>query len=409
MKTYISILVAVIATLFAVNASAWNPPASPAPKSWISDVGGTLSPEAHARLDTQLRQINSGSANELAVLILPSLEGENIEDVANATFKAWGVGKKDLDNGVLIVLAMKEHKTRIETGKGVEGDLPDLKSHDIQINVINPRMKQHKVELALSEGFAAISTSVANHKAEAEAAKARAANPTPTATATTSTPTPSQPICDASNVGSHSGVWALLIMAMAALVIFMARRLTRKSPPQVEVAPPVQKAKLYTQPVSSPPVSVVAPPPPPVAPPAPKKAKAKVSGMTNIPKTPPRPTPKAPVSKPMKKSVMPTVVATSAVATELAAAAAATRARAQREREEREEETRRARRAQEAREEREEEERRRKRREEDEERSSSSSSSTFDWGGGSSGGGSDSGSGGFGGGDSGGGGSSSDW
>jgi uncharacterized membrane protein YgcG len=407
MKTYISMLVAVIATLFAVNASAWNPPASPAPKSWISDVGGTLSPEAHARLDVQLRQINSGSANEVAALILPSLDGESIEDVANATFKAWGVGKKDLDNGVLVVLAMKEHKSRIETGKGVEGDLPDLKTHDILDNVVKPRMRQHKVEAALSEAFNAISTSIANHKAEAEAAKARAAtNPAPAPVATTSdTSAPSRPICDASSVGASSGgLWAILIMGMAALVIYMARRLTRNSPVKPAPAPePVVVAKTVAHVSFAPPAPILvrAPPPPPVAPPAPKKAKAKVSGMTNIPKTPPRPAPKA-----VKKATMPTVVATAAVASELAAA---TRVRAKREQEEREEENRRTRRAQEAREERAEEERRRKRREEDEESSSSSSSSTFDWGGGSSGGGSDSGSGGFGGGDSGGGGSSSDW
>lgn len=400
MKTYISMLVAILATLFTANAFAWNPPTSPAPKSWISDVGGTLSPEAHARLDVRLRQINSGSANELAVLILPSLDGENIEDATNATFKAWGVGKKDLDNGVLIVLAMKEHKSRIETGKGVEGDLPDLKCNDILRNVLGPQMKQHKVEAGLEASFDAISISIANHKAEAEAAKAKAA----AAPVATSAPATSNRGCDASGVGMSGGVWALLIMGMAALVIFMARRLTKKSP--VQPAPkPTIRARQYVAP--APVVAAVAPPPVPVRPapvPPPLPKKAKVSGITKRPSAPPRPSP-----KPMKKTVVAAAAATTSIVAEVEALNIATRARVKREREEREEEDRRARRAQEAREEREEEERRRKRREEDEERSSSSSSSTFDWGGGSSGGGSDSGSGGFGGGDSGGGGSSSDW
>lgn len=394
MKTYISMVVAVIATLFAVNASAWNPPPTPKPASAISDVGGTLSPEAHARLDAQLKQINAGSANELAALILPSLEGESIEDVANATFKAWGVGKKDIDNGVLVVLAMKEHKSRIETGKGVEGDLPDLKTHDILDNIVKPRMRQHKVEAALSEAFSAISSSIANHKAEAEAAKAKAAtNPAPTATATTDAPTPSRPICDASGVGMSGGGWALLIMGMAALVIWMARRLTRKT--SVQLAP---EPVVVSKPVAPiiPPAPVRVSPPSPRPPPLPKKAK--VVGIKSLPKAPPRPAP-----KPAKKMAVAEVVAATSIVAEVEALSTTTRARIKREREEREEESRRARRAQE---ERDEEDRRRKRREEDEDRSSSSSSS-FDWGGGSSGG-SDSG-GGFGGGDSGGGGSSSDW
>ncbi len=134
MNKFFAMMAALVVAMFTANAFAWDPPPSPAPASWISDSSHVLSDDAHARLDAKLRQINQSSANEVAALILPTLDGQDIADVGDLTAKAWGVGKKNLDNGVLVVLAMKEHKSRISTGKGVEGDLPDLKCNDILQN-----------------------------------------------------------------------------------------------------------------------------------------------------------------------------------------------------------------------------------------------------------------------------------
>ena len=87
MKKYLAMLVTLAVTLFAVNSFAWDPPASPAPASWISDTSGVLTPAAHARLDAKLRLINQSSANEVAALILPTLDGADIADVGDKTAK----------------------------------------------------------------------------------------------------------------------------------------------------------------------------------------------------------------------------------------------------------------------------------------------------------------------------------
>ena len=217
MKKYLAMLVVLATTLFAVNSFAWDPPASPAPTSWISDSSSVLSADAHARLDLKLKQINQSSANELAALVIPTLDGQSIEDVTNATFKAWGVGKKNLDNGVVVVLAMKEHKSRIETGKGVEGDLPDLKANDI-LQAARPYLRKGDVEGALGFIFDSSVTLIANHKADLAAGRTSSAD--------------RQPSCQVSapgNSGDSIVPWALTLLVAGLGLWYVIYRAKRRS------------------------------------------------------------------------------------------------------------------------------------------------------------------------------------
>lgn len=222
MRKYLQLLVAMVATLFATNAMAFNPPASPKPAGNIVDQAHVLTQGELARLNTQLRNINNGSANEIGVLIVPSLGGENIRDVGYTTAKAWGVGKRDLDNGVMIVWSPGERKIGIETGKGVEGDLPDIKCSDIIRNTIGPNFRDKHYEQGLSQGFTAIAGAIEDHRAAvAENARRLAANPpsnhandpTPQAVA----PHPSSGGCDIAmqQAGLGSGLFWIVILAGA--------------------------------------------------------------------------------------------------------------------------------------------------------------------------------------------------
>jgi len=421
MKKYLSMLVALAVTLFAVNSFAWDPPASPAPKSWISDNSGVLSPAAHARLDAKLKMINQSSANEVAALVLPTLDGADIADVGDLTAKSWGVGKKGLDNGVLVVLAMKEHKSRISTGKGVEGDLPDLKTKDI-LDAARPYLRKGDVEGALGFIFDSASSSIANHKAEAQAAKeaaAKAGTQNPVTTTTTTTTTGSTKSgCSASGAGVSDGGGLMLLFVGGAvlLVWYLARQqMKRRAAEEAERLAAAQRADARRRQVEEREAARRRD--------AEKARQLHLSKPTPVVPVPevPRPAPRSvapppvvhyPVNAPVThhKPVTHPVATVAVAATAVTAAAVLAeqearqhRAEADRLRREREEERNRRQREQD------EEDRRRRQRERDEEdsRSSSSSSSSFDWGGSSSGGGSDSG--GFGGGDSGGGGSSGDW
>lgn len=362
MNKLISMMVALAVALFTVNSFAWTPPPSPKPQSAILDEAHVLSADAHARLDAKLTQINSSSANEIAVLILPTLDGEAISDVGIATAKAWGVGKKDLDNGVLVVLAMKEHKSRIETGKGVEGDLPDLKCNDILQHTLAPHMRKGDVEGGLSATVDAISSSIASHKADVAAGRTSS----------------NQPICDVNPNGvgagdSDNGLLLLVTFGLLGIgiwwVVSNIRRNKRRQEEELKRLDDElnQHAEKFARRLANERVELV------------QNQKSDVERSTFTP------------TEPVTEYIAPAVAATTFLADE-----EETRRRHDEERREHD------RQQSEDRRRRQEEEDRRRRDDDD-----SSSSSSFDFGGGDSGGGFDGG--GFGGGDFGGGGSDGSW
>lgn len=142
MKKYLFILVAMMTTLFSINALAFNPPAPPANGWYVLDQAGKLTTSQLNTINKKILATSQATKNEFGVLILSSMDGDNIEDVAGTTFRAWGIGKHGLDNGVLLVISSGDRKTRIETGKGVEGEVTDLQASDILNRDLKPSLKR---------------------------------------------------------------------------------------------------------------------------------------------------------------------------------------------------------------------------------------------------------------------------
>jgi uncharacterized protein len=94
----------------------------------VVDTAGALTASEREALDSKLDQVRLQTGLAVVVFYPGSLDGENVEDVAYQAFNQWGVGQKGKDNGVLLVLAKNERKVRIETGKGVGGELTDIQS-----------------------------------------------------------------------------------------------------------------------------------------------------------------------------------------------------------------------------------------------------------------------------------------
>ncbi len=101
-------------------------PEFPDYKGPINDLAGVLNPTAIKRLETKTIAYREQTGSEIGVLIVPTLGNKSIEDYAHDVFGAWGIGKKDKDNGVLFLAAIKEKKARIEVGYGLEAKLTDL-------------------------------------------------------------------------------------------------------------------------------------------------------------------------------------------------------------------------------------------------------------------------------------------
>jgi uncharacterized protein len=100
----------------------------PAYKGPINDPAGVLSPGAVSKLEAKALAYRDQTGSEIGVLIVPTIGNESIEDYAHDVFNAWGIGKKNKDNGVLFVVAIKERKARVEVGYGLEDKLTDLEA-----------------------------------------------------------------------------------------------------------------------------------------------------------------------------------------------------------------------------------------------------------------------------------------
>ncbi len=104
----------------------------PQPTDYVSDFAHVLSPEAIARLDRLCAQLDHSQANaQIAVVTIRTLDGADPAEFANALEDKWKMGRKGSDRGVLVFLAVDDHKYRIEPGYGLEGILPDGKVGDI--------------------------------------------------------------------------------------------------------------------------------------------------------------------------------------------------------------------------------------------------------------------------------------
>ena len=126
----------------------------------VNDFANKLTSADRASLEGDLAAFDRATTNEIAILILPSLGGHTIEDVAYTTAKAWKLGKRGRDNGVLVVIAVEERRVRIETGRGIGDVLTDLRASEI-IETMKPALRSGDYALALRTAIAAIERSLA--------------------------------------------------------------------------------------------------------------------------------------------------------------------------------------------------------------------------------------------------------
>lgn len=95
------------------------------PLGYVSDYAGVLRPQQVAELNAYCSSVEKATGVQMAFVLLPSLQGEPIEDVANLLFRKWGVGQKQNNEGLLLLIAVRDRRTRLEVGYGLEPYIPD--------------------------------------------------------------------------------------------------------------------------------------------------------------------------------------------------------------------------------------------------------------------------------------------
>lgn len=128
----------------------------PALKGRVNDHAGLLSPEAGAALEHRLRYFEERTGHQVAVLTLDSLEGEPLEDFSIKVARAWGLGRKGQNDGVLFLISKSDRKLRIEVGHGLEGAIPDALAGRIIQDTVVPRFQDKRFEGGILAGIDAI-------------------------------------------------------------------------------------------------------------------------------------------------------------------------------------------------------------------------------------------------------------
>lgn len=131
-------LLPMIALLFAATPLVAAFPPVPALTQRVNDYASMISPEARTEIENRLAALEAEDSTQIAILTVPSLEGEPIEEFSIRVAEAWKIGQKKQDNGILLIVSKADRKARIEVGYGLEGRLTDLQSGRIIRGIIRP-------------------------------------------------------------------------------------------------------------------------------------------------------------------------------------------------------------------------------------------------------------------------------
>lgn len=122
----------------------------------INDYAGILTSDQEQELELMIREMESKTSSQVVLLTITSLEDEVLEDYSLRVAETWQIGQKEYDNGVLLLIALKEKKIRLEVGYGLESIITDAKSGYIIRNLIVPGFREGNYYGGISSGLTAI-------------------------------------------------------------------------------------------------------------------------------------------------------------------------------------------------------------------------------------------------------------
>lgn len=127
-------------------------------KAWVNDLAGVMDVDTAESLDSRLEDLNRNKGAQLGILIVPSTNNESIESFAERVFRQWGLGRKNIDDGVLLIIAVDDKQMRIEVGYGLEGAIPDITAGRIISDIIAPYFQQDNYTAGVLAGADALIT-----------------------------------------------------------------------------------------------------------------------------------------------------------------------------------------------------------------------------------------------------------
>lgn len=133
------------------------------PQGYVSDFAGVIDAQSKAELENYCARVEQQTGAQMALVTIQSLNDEMIDDVANTIYRAWGVGKKGKDEGIMLLLAVGDRRSRLEVGYGLEPILPDGFDGSV-LREMRPALRQNQYGEALKAAAATIGTRIAQSK-----------------------------------------------------------------------------------------------------------------------------------------------------------------------------------------------------------------------------------------------------
>jgi uncharacterized protein len=141
-----------------------SPAEFPAPTGYVSDFAGVMRPETISQLDGVLASLKDKTGAEIAVVTVKTLGDLDIETYAARLVKEWGIGSKERNDGVLILVSTGDRRVRIEVGYGLEPLITDAKSGMIRDQYLTPKLRVNDYDGGLKDGALAIAALISAEK-----------------------------------------------------------------------------------------------------------------------------------------------------------------------------------------------------------------------------------------------------
>jgi uncharacterized protein len=142
----------------------------------VNDYAKVITTDQTRKLEDQLAEFERDTGHQVAILTVPSLEGDSLEDFSIRVAESWKIGKKGFDNGVILIVVPKDRRLRLEVGYGLEGILPDAIANQIISQYIIPRFRAGDFSSGIVAGIDAV-LRVIKREPLPEAARQKPANP----------------------------------------------------------------------------------------------------------------------------------------------------------------------------------------------------------------------------------------
>jgi uncharacterized protein len=142
-----------------VNAAAYYP--TPTDLKYVNDYTSTLDNSTKEYIVSVGKELEDKTGAQAVVVVIDSLQESDIATYSNTLFRTWGIGQKGKNNGLLVLMSMKDRKWRVEVGTSLEGAIPDIYSARVMDSVATPKFKEGNYSGGIKDSYSIFADAIA--------------------------------------------------------------------------------------------------------------------------------------------------------------------------------------------------------------------------------------------------------